>query len=563
MHCRFSCCVIAIGIMVPLFGCQDLVREALPSRTSHERFGWHAEDYFHDPQVIALCQAIEADNLPEIDRLIAAGANVNCLGKDNMTPLLWSFFDNKLDRFKRLLELGADPNVIVKGDFAVRSMATPGDSVTHMACATTFPGYFDEVFKHGGNADLEKEGLIGNGETPLFSLIMSPAHNKREKMQVLLSQGANPNHVDATGATPAMAAVGWFRQFDLALLLLESGADASICKSKSNSRLVHFVHSATEGPSGFSPQQKANCALLVQWLEQHDESMDQAMQDRRRWKTWSDLNGEYRRKMANEVAARKELEPRLNPADYFDDQKVIALCQAIAKNDLADIDRLIMSGANVNALGKGQVTPLLWAFPPTWIVSDPPGKLDTFKHLLARGANPNVEFKPDSKMRIEGALIPDSVTHLAARSEFPGYFEAVFANGGDVNFVKTAWGSDDAPLFSVIEGNANDKARRIKLLIEMGADLNHLNPLKNTPAMAALSWGKQFELVLPLLEAGAKYDVDYPKSNKRLVHAIIELEPSLKPHQKQACTKVVNWLDSHGESVQQARIDLNRWKQRP
>ncbi|MDR3110936.1 MAG: ankyrin repeat domain-containing protein [Planctomycetaceae bacterium] len=49
--------------------------------------------------------------------------------------------------------------------------------------------------------------------------------------------------------------------------------------------------------------------------------------------------------------------------DYFDDPKVIALCRAIEAKDIKKIDRLVANGADVNAKGKGNMTPLLWAFP--------------------------------------------------------------------------------------------------------------------------------------------------------------------------------------------------------
>jgi hypothetical protein len=99
-------CLAAIVLL--LAGC---------SGSSQLKGKWKADDYFTDPQVIALCHAIEANDLDEIDRLVAAGANVNALGKGNMTPLLCAFPDNKLARFRRLLEHGANPNVVVESDF--------------------------------------------------------------------------------------------------------------------------------------------------------------------------------------------------------------------------------------------------------------------------------------------------------------------------------------------------------------------------------------------------------------------------------------------------------------
>jgi ankyrin repeat protein len=63
---------------------------------------WKANDYFDDPKVIALCKAIDARDLKEIDRLVAEGADVNAKGKGNMTPLLWAFPENKPEIFKRI-----------------------------------------------------------------------------------------------------------------------------------------------------------------------------------------------------------------------------------------------------------------------------------------------------------------------------------------------------------------------------------------------------------------------------------------------------------------------------
>ncbi len=181
--------------VIALAGCGEISK--ITGSNSYQRFGWKAEDYFSDPKVIALCHAIEADDLAEIDRQVKTGADVNAKGKDNMTPLLWAFPDNKLDRFTKLLELGADPNVVTKSDFNTHGGFHPGggDSVTHMACRTEFPGYFEAVFAHGGDPNLIRNWSI-TGDTPIFSVLNDAAPDKKAKVQLLIDKGAGLNHMN-------------------------------------------------------------------------------------------------------------------------------------------------------------------------------------------------------------------------------------------------------------------------------------------------------------------------------------------------------------------------------
>ena len=95
------------------------------SKPWHEQHGWKAADFFTDPEVIALGDAIAANDLDRMRQLIAAGADVNAKGKGNMTPLLWAFFDEKPERFRMLLEAGADPNVPSKATSASRKACFP------------------------------------------------------------------------------------------------------------------------------------------------------------------------------------------------------------------------------------------------------------------------------------------------------------------------------------------------------------------------------------------------------------------------------------------------------
>ena len=127
---------LAVGL---LLGCRE-VSTVASTATWHQKCGWKAEDYFNDPHVIALCKAIEANDIKEVNRVIAAGADVKAKGKDNMTPLMWAFPDSKLERFKCLLEHGADPNVAIKSDLNSHGAMLAGDSVTHMVWRNVVSG---------------------------------------------------------------------------------------------------------------------------------------------------------------------------------------------------------------------------------------------------------------------------------------------------------------------------------------------------------------------------------------------------------------------------------------
>jgi len=125
---------------------------------------------------------------------------------------------------------------------------------------------------------------------------------------VLLDKGADINHVSASGTTPTMLALGWGGGYGLALMLLEAGADHTIYKPMSNSRLVHMVLAEKRRSELWTDQQQADYERLLQWLDDKGESIEEATADRARWKSWSHTTGEYRQKMDAEIAAREARE---------------------------------------------------------------------------------------------------------------------------------------------------------------------------------------------------------------------------------------------------------------
>lgn len=293
--------ILALALLM-ITGCGRLVGMR---KTFHQRCGWKAEDYFTDPKVIALCRAIEANDLAEMERLVQAGADVNARGKGNMTPLLWAFPDNHLPRFKWLLEHGADPNVKIESEFNTRGFMVPGDAVTHFVCKTAFPGYFDAVFEHGGDPNLRTRRYE---DVPLTLVIKGGGGGNREELvRKLIAIGADPNMFSGQ-ITPAMNAVTWCGQYGLANLLLDLGADHRAYEKDGMRRLIHFAVLEEQAFRGDDPRQKADYQALLKRLTDRGESIELARKDIKRWYSWSRTTTEYNEKMAAGIAERKARE---------------------------------------------------------------------------------------------------------------------------------------------------------------------------------------------------------------------------------------------------------------
>jgi len=245
--------------------------------------------------------------------------------------------------------------------------------------------------------------------------------------------------------------------------------------------------------------------------------------------------------------------------EFFDDPKVIALCKTIEAGDLAAIDRLVAEGADVNAKGKGNMTPLLWAFPEN--------KPEVFKRILEHGADPNVRVTSD--FDTDWRISPGhSVLHLAADTAFPNYFKYVMQHGGDPNLIRERllnperlieghWFPHHSPLIAVIRGRCPDKKEAVQLLIDAGADLNYRTDTNERALCTSVSAGL-FSITLQLLEAGADFNflkeggstfVHFLLSSRERVWSITTLED------REYYDKVLEWLKTNGTDLEGARND--------
>lgn len=169
-------------------------------------------NYFDDPQVIKLCEAVMDGDLATIEKLVESGVELNARGRDGMTPLLFSLVGLNKTGLERLLTHGANPNLQTKNK----------DSFMRYAARASDSAYLKMGLENGGDPNLRGK----MDRTLLFEVAMENNDTVKNNLQLLLDRGADIDAVDKSQETAAMAAAG-INQYVPALYLLEQGSDYS------------------------------------------------------------------------------------------------------------------------------------------------------------------------------------------------------------------------------------------------------------------------------------------------------------------------------------------------
>lgn len=164
---------------------------------------------FPDAQVRALAKAAGDGDVKKVEQLVNGGVSVNSRGAQGATPLFWAM--HNLEGFKKLLELGADPNVV----FA------DGNSVMNASVVLKEGGILKAALAHGGNPNLVSSDSFGY--TPIFDAMSAGL----DRVDMLLSAGADINAKSKFGSTPVLVAAGR-GDYEMVYRLLERGADYRI-----------------------------------------------------------------------------------------------------------------------------------------------------------------------------------------------------------------------------------------------------------------------------------------------------------------------------------------------
>jgi ankyrin repeat protein len=262
-------CLLLSGCSLGGDGDFELLEKAFHERQLQEDVMYMSLDtMFPDRQARDLAEAAGKGNIGKVEELVKQGVNVNSRGKHNATPLFWAIRNNNIDGFKKLLELGANPNLIINSsnkDQKTINAAGGEKNVIHIAAKLNDEAFLVAALQYGGNPNV----VTGDfQETPLFDAVMN-VHNDKALI-ILLNAGANINFKDSFGATPVMQAV-YITRFDLVYELLNKGADYKI-KNNANRDLMDEI-ARTRRLMNPKYEQAQWMGKVISWLESRGETV--------------------------------------------------------------------------------------------------------------------------------------------------------------------------------------------------------------------------------------------------------------------------------------------------
>ncbi len=459
--------VVLLSVVTVSAASSELADAAMKRNTAAVRSLLQRKSDVNAPQIdgtTALHWAVRSDDLETADMLIRAGANVSAANRAGATPMQLAALNGNGAMVEKLIKAGADPNV----------------------------------------------ALTQSGDT---ALMMASRTGKTDAINVLLDNGAKVNTKETWGGTTALMWAASERHWAAVKTLIDRGADVN---SRSN-----FVPAANgrgfEGRTPVAP--KAGQAVeefASGWLTPLMFAAREGDVDSARLL----------------VAAGADVN-----AIGSDGKDALGLAIFNGNYELASV--LIDNKSKVNQADTQGFTPLFWAvdrrnmetapnFP--WMVTTDP--LPLIKKLLEAGADPNalVNNTPRARMRAGSPRIVFATALM--RAAFSGDLELVkllLAKGANPAVVSKDNETvlEAAAALGFIQGYSKGKpaAERlevIKLLVDLGADVNAADDYGITPLMVAGNMG-EVSIIQFLVDRGADLGAyDLGKKNDGAFGASVE-----------------------------------------
>lgn len=208
----------------------------------HGALSYNATDVFGESTpALLLAKAAGRGDVKEINRLVAEGADVNAVGKHEITPLWWAAWASDLQGFTALLEKGANPN-------AQRKDGVP---LMHLLTWMKRPEFLEAALKNRGDANLRD---LRTGETPLFPAIVK---RRSAQIELLFAAKADVNARELReGETLPMTLIAARVDYEFAYRLFQMGADPAL-KTKSGSNIADYIELRSQHASNNSDPWRA------------------------------------------------------------------------------------------------------------------------------------------------------------------------------------------------------------------------------------------------------------------------------------------------------------------
>jgi ankyrin repeat protein len=392
----------------------------------------------------ALHWAVQANDLELADLLIRAGARVSTANVAGATPLLLASVAGNAAMIGRLLAAGADPNA---------PLTRSGDTALMMA---------------------SRSGMV-------------------DAVRALLDRGAKVNDPETWGGTTALMWAVSARHPQVARLLIERGADV-------NARSYYVPSASGRGFEGTTPVARKPGQQLEEFASGWLTPLMFAARE-------NDLE-------SARLLVRAGADINAQSGDGKD-----ALSLALFDGSYDAAEFLIDSGAKVNQTDAQRFTPLFWAvdrrnmetapnFP--WMETRDP--LPLIRKLLAAGADPNalINSTPRARMR-DGSprLVYATALMRAALAGDLELAKLLLSYGADPHIISR---DRETTLMAAcgtgfINGyhrqrSPADRLELVKLLVELGEDVNAADGYGITPLMVAANLG-DIEIVRYLISKGA------------------------------------------------------------
>lgn len=190
-------------------------------------------NYFDRPELVSLCNAISSGSLDTVRKLVAAGADVNAVGKEGMTPLHWAIMKQEYEAFSLLLDLGAQPDKLVI--WFEDGVAKRWASAMELAAVLEDSRYLTRLIAAGASSNTRVSPL---GATPIF---VAAEHRRFRNIDILLRAGADISYKsDRADETPLHAAMV-DGNYVAALYLIRAGADAGVRARRSGATAMDMM----------------------------------------------------------------------------------------------------------------------------------------------------------------------------------------------------------------------------------------------------------------------------------------------------------------------------------